>query len=634
MNKFGIVRWLALWLALALVLPAAALGEEAPDDAIVVVEAVAEETAAELAENAILEPNGDEAQPEDAGESAQPAEEASQEAVTPTEEEVGAAEPSDAAEAEPVEAKPVVLAWNSLKLGLSEKRKLPLEGGVSAKSVGAVFSSSNKRVATVDKTAGWVSGKHKGTATITMKTADGTVSTCEVTVKKSPTRVKLSSKTLTLGVGEESALKATLSSGSASEITFSSNNKKVATVDENGRVVALKKGTAKITVRTFNGKKAVCKVTVKAAPKSVSFVDSAVTLWNGDDYTASVKFSKGSAGSYRLSSDDESVVTVSGNKLKAVGLGTTAVFVTTYNGATAAMSVEVLRRPVYRALLVGECTFPDTSYGDLPAKKDVSLMKSMLKNTKGPTKSKWSVTTRTNRTTGQIYDDIQTAFAGAEEGDVSLFYISTHGDQKLSIKGDTPEYAGYLMTYGDDRFDNWYDRNVMTLPCLASWLKEVPGQIIVIIDSCGSGAAIYGAKGNGSATGDAAATFSPGAFDGAVMNAFMSEDKGTVVQSMETGAFVLKNKFYVLASAAYQEACWTNNGKYSYFTKWLTEGVGTSGKMPADSNKNKLTTLNELYKYIKKRSEKATITDSKGTQYSQHVQVYPSGSGFELFYRK
>ena len=629
MTEFRVKKWIAFWLALALMLPmASALGEEAlPNDALMTVESSpAEETVSEAISSAVSDPAPDDEQSDDAEEQSPSEEQGSQQDATQSD--------STSEEHDQQETTPVRLAESSLSLGVKEKRNLTLSGDVSPESVGAVFTSSNSKVVSVNRTTGAVTGKKKGKATVTMQTADGEVSTCDVCVKKAPSSVKLSSSNLTLGVGEDAVLKATLSSNSASAIRFSSSNKKVVGVDGAGNLHALKSGTAKITAKTFNGKKYVCKVTVEKAPTSVAFSSDSATLLEGDSYTASVRLTRNSREKYVLTSDDETVVTVKGNKLKGVGVGTTVVTVTTYNGLTATMSVEVCRRPVYRALLIGESTFPYTRYVDLPAKKDVSLMNSMLGSAQGPAKAKWSVTTRTNRTASQIHDDIQYAFSGAQEGDVSLFYISTHGDQEVSINGDTPEYAGYLVTYPDDSFVNYYDQKTLTLPCLASWLKEVPGQVIVIIDSCGSGAAIYGAKSNGSAESSAGAAFSPGAFDGAVVNAFESEDSGTVVQTMEEGAFVLENKFYVLTSAGYQEACWTNNGKYSYFTKWLTDGIGTKGRMPADSNKDGQTTLKEIYNYVKKRGEKTKITDSKGAKCMQHVQVYPANSGFELFYRK
>ncbi len=104
-----------------------------------------------------------------------------------------------------------------------------------------------------------------------------------------------------------------------------------------------------------------------------------------------------------------------------------------------------------------------------------------------------------------------------------------------------------------------------------------------------------------------------------------------VAAGLTEGAFVIQNKFFVLTSAGYRESCYTKDGKYSYFTKWLAEGVALKGRMPADANKNKVTTLNELYKYIKKRADNTVVS---GSNVKQHVQVYPANSGFELFYRK
>jgi len=79
-----------------------------------------------------------------------------------------------------------------------------------------------------------------------------------------PKAVKLSSNKATLKVGEIIKLKATLKPKNVTDktITWKSSNKKVATVDKNGKVTAKKKGTCVITVTIANGKKAKCKITV------------------------------------------------------------------------------------------------------------------------------------------------------------------------------------------------------------------------------------------------------------------------------------------------------------------------------------------------------------------------------------
>ena len=53
-------------------------------------------------------------------------------------------------------------------------------------------------------------------------------------------------------------------SGTASySIKYSSSNTGIATVNSSGLVTAKKSGTAIITAKTYNGKTATCKITVK-----------------------------------------------------------------------------------------------------------------------------------------------------------------------------------------------------------------------------------------------------------------------------------------------------------------------------------------------------------------------------------
>ena len=105
---------------------------------------------------------------------------------------------------------------------------------------------------------------NKGTVSITANTSCGKKATCKVTVKVPATKVKLNKTKATVAKGRTLTLKATMTpSSSTDKLTWTSSNKKVATVDKNGKVKALKKGTATITVKTASGKKAACKITVK-----------------------------------------------------------------------------------------------------------------------------------------------------------------------------------------------------------------------------------------------------------------------------------------------------------------------------------------------------------------------------------
>ena len=122
------------------------------------------------------------------------------------------------------------------------------------------WKSSNKNVAAVDQT-GKIVAKKAGKATITV-TANGKKATVKVSVVDPCTSVKVQSK-LTLKAGKSAKLKVTTTPKTTGQkAAFKSSNKKVATVDSKGKVKALKKGTAKITV-TVGKQKATCTVKVK-----------------------------------------------------------------------------------------------------------------------------------------------------------------------------------------------------------------------------------------------------------------------------------------------------------------------------------------------------------------------------------
>ena len=62
------------------------------------------------------------------------------------------------------------------------------------------------------------------------------------------------------GGGKTLQLKAKLPSGTLSTLTWKSDKPSVAKVSSSGKVTALQKGTATVTVRTANGKKATVKI--------------------------------------------------------------------------------------------------------------------------------------------------------------------------------------------------------------------------------------------------------------------------------------------------------------------------------------------------------------------------------------
>ena len=191
----------------------------------------------------------------------------------------------------------------------------------------------------------------KGTAAERYANSNGFIFKEEVL----PTEVKLNQSTLTLGKGESYSLISTVLPANAKNktCTWSTSNSSAATVSNTGKVTAKAVGTATITVKTVNGKKATCKVTVKPAPTSVKINPTALTLGKGESYTISESTSKGSyanGANLKWTSSNTRVATVQkgkGNKavIKAVGTGTASIKITLFNGKTATCKVTVKPAP-------------------------------------------------------------------------------------------------------------------------------------------------------------------------------------------------------------------------------------------------------------------------------------------------
>lgn len=137
------------------------------------------------------------------------------------------------------------------------------------------WKSSDTSVVTIADT-GVVTAKAVGTATI--KLIVGNVSTsCKVTVVQPVTSITLDKTSLSLEALQTYQLKATVNPSNAQDKTVSweSSDPAVATVDQNGLVTALTKGSATITVRAMDGSNIskTCSVTVTNTAHVCSTVD-------------------------------------------------------------------------------------------------------------------------------------------------------------------------------------------------------------------------------------------------------------------------------------------------------------------------------------------------------------------------
>ena len=175
-------------------------------------------------------------------------------------------EPTPTASAEPaptVSVAPIPTATPTpTTTTLTLRIKQTYKSGGKIKSV----RTTNKKIVKVDR-KGKITGKKAGKATVTITYTNGSRRIFQVKVQKGivkTTAVSVNKRNIILAKkGKSFQLKVTLTPvTSQQKVTYKSSNSKVAAVNSKGKIVAKKKGTATITVKSGN-KKIICKVKVK-----------------------------------------------------------------------------------------------------------------------------------------------------------------------------------------------------------------------------------------------------------------------------------------------------------------------------------------------------------------------------------
>ena len=168
------------------------------------------------------------------------------------------------------------------------------------------------------------------------------------------TGVSLSKTSLTLVEGNSETLTATITPSNATNkaVSWKSSDASVASVDNNGKVAAVKAGSATITVTTSDGgKTATCSVTVTSKTVSVTGVKldkSNLELKAGEtaQLAATVEPSDASEKGVEWTSSDTKIATVDGSgKVTAVSVGNATITATTKDGGKKA-SCSVTVNPV------------------------------------------------------------------------------------------------------------------------------------------------------------------------------------------------------------------------------------------------------------------------------------------------
>ena len=223
----------------------------------------------------------------------------------------------------------VGISKTSLTLGVGETYTLSSAIPSGSASAKRTFRTSNSSIVKMTKTnwTGSFRAVKPGVAWVTVRTYNGKEKSCRITVKKAPGSVSISKKSMTLISGKSATLSASVASdaGCATR-TFRSSNSNVIKMTKTswtGSFRAVGAGTAWVTVRTYNGKEASCKIVVPAVPATnVKVNKTSAAMLQGKTLTLKATVSPlNTTDKISWTSSNNGVATVSNGVVRAVAPG-------------------------------------------------------------------------------------------------------------------------------------------------------------------------------------------------------------------------------------------------------------------------------------------------------------------------
>ena len=247
----------------------------------------------------------------------------------------------------------VTLNQTNVTLDLSTNKTVQLTATVNPNTAnvktGVTWKSKDTSIATVSQ-SGVVTGVRNGSTTIIATTGNGKTVTCTVTVVTSPTGIALDKDKVVLDMSgtKTASLNVIIQPSNANkniEITWTSRNSEIASVDQSGNVIAKANGTTIITATTKNGKSASCNITVTTSITSLIVSPTSKTLKKDENVQlVAIKNPSTATEGIVWTSSNQSVATVNQNGLvTAKGFGTATITVRSSSGSKlATCQVEVL----------------------------------------------------------------------------------------------------------------------------------------------------------------------------------------------------------------------------------------------------------------------------------------------------
>lgn len=286
------------------------------------------------------------------------------------------------------------------------------------------WSSSNEKVATVDS-KGLVMAKELGTAIITVDYGDGI--TASRTVEVVPARaetVTIDQVIERMVIGQEEKLSAVIKPNNAiDEITWSTSDEKIATIDNKGRLKAIAPGDVTITATATNGKSASLEIevyeveleTIEVTTEKESIMEGEKTqilvTYNPEDTTDTI--------TVKYETEDETIATVNEKGVitaKKAGDAVLTVIVTAVNCAgeetelTSQVELEITEKPIE------EPTDKPTTQN--PSNSNTTSTNTVAGTTTGTNTSK--NTNTTNKTTSTTQSTVSGLVTSPHTGDMNV----------------------------------------------------------------------------------------------------------------------------------------------------------------------------------------------------------------------
>lgn len=396
---------------------------------------------------------------------------------------------------------------------------------------------------------------------------------------------------------------------SGEALLWVSDAPEVAAVTQDGAVIGLSPGTANITAYGISSQASFEVQVIDVPLTGLQISNPEIELEVGESAQVEVELIPRNASERRLSFKvaDEGVATVTDSgEIVALAPGETTLTVTDASGAhsaTASVRVEPAGRR-YRALLVGEQHYPFGVYAERNGSENSVNALAGLLNSGRFERTNYSVRVGSDLSRAELIAAIRETFGDAVEGDVALIYITCHG-----------HYTGGMS------FLELSDGSALSARDLERELRRIAGDVVLLLDCCGSGGAIGAASERANFAGGIAGALSGAAIRGGkyrvLCSAGLDEDSYRLAFNEDSGAGVMATVF---ARAICDGAGWDLDR-------------GTRGTMGADVDYDGAITLGELALYVPERVDwyLERASELTGMSIHQSVSVEPKGDPFVLF---